>query len=73
MTKVSLSGNKPPTSTTQYQPKDNSNHVFDMTRQLQAVLCKKHHFERKQWHKVIQMRLHTTQSKLVGVGQKVVL
>ena len=39
-----------------------------MTRQLQAVQCKKHHFERKQWHKVIQMRLHTTQSKLVGLG-----
>ena len=59
---------KPPTSITQDQPKDNSNYGLDMARQLQVVLCKKRHFECKQWHKVIQMRLHTAQCKLVGFG-----
>ena len=53
--------------------KYNTGPTTNMTRQLQAVQCKKNHFKRKQVHKGIQIRVHTTQSQLVGLGYKVVL
>ena len=58
--------NKYHTRPTQRQLK----HVFDMTRRLQAIQCKKHDVKRKQWHKVIQMVYLQLSSSYWGWGKK---